>query len=114
MIVTGVLEGSESGSGTGSGWEEERRRSARWVLHFLLLLLLLGLEKESEEWVLDFAEKNNKGLGFWFLEEEEKKSEVGDKPKTKAMSTVCCQFFFFLTPFSNELILRSALWTLII
>lgn len=97
MIVTGVSEGSESGSGTGSGWEEERRPSARWVLH---LLLLLGLEKESEEWVLDFAEKNNKGLGFWFLEEEEKKSEeVGDKPKTKAMSTVCCQFFFFFNPF---------------
>lgn len=111
MIVTGVSEGSESGSGTGSGWEEERRRSARWVLH----LLLLGLEKESEEWVLDFAEKNNIGLGFWFLQEEEKKSEVGDKPKTKAMSTVCVSvLFFFFIPFSNELILRSALWTVII
>lgn len=95
MIVTGVSGGSESGSGTGSGWEDDRRRSVRWVLH--LHLLLLGLEKESEEWVLDFAEKKSKGLVFWFWEEDqEKKSEEGDKLKTIAMSTVCvCPFFLF-------------------
>lgn len=70
--------GSESGSGVGSGWEEEREIKGRRVK------VLVGFlrENEREEGILE----EDKRRGLEFLEEEKEKKD-GGKVRSKAISS---------------------------